>query len=252
MTRRLRVLALELWLPTVAIVAWWLLSLHSTSLFFPPLKDIASDTKRLWLFQHTVSDLLPSLRNLAAGFLLAVVIGVTIGMVLGSLPKLLDAIEPEIEFARAVPAVALLPVAIIVLGLNDTMRIAVIAFGAVWPVLLNTTAAVAGIDPTIRDVERAFSLGRAARIFRVRLGAALPQILAGARISLSIAIILIVVSEMEGASRGIGNFILTAQRDFAITDMWSGMIVLGIVGYLLNVALRVIEHMLLRHYPRVL
>jgi sulfonate transport system permease protein len=248
MSRRLGRLCLELWLPVLALLAWWFGSAGSTSIFFPPLSAIASDTKRLWLFGHTWSDLLPSLANLAIGYALAVVIGVAVGLVLGSLPRLLDAVEPELEFFRAVPAVALLPVAVILLGLGDAMRISVIAFGAVWPVLINTLAAVAGIDPVQRDAQNAFRLPATTRL-RIRLGAATPQILAGARVSLSVAVVLIVVSEMEGADRGIGNFLLATQRSFALTDMWTGMVVLGVVGYLLNLAFRRAERLLLRHYP---
>jgi ABC-type nitrate/sulfonate/bicarbonate transport system permease component len=83
----------------------------------------------------------------------------------------------------------------------------------------------------------------------VRLPAAAPQILAGARTSLSIAVVLVVVSEISGATRGIGFFVLAAQRNYAITNMWTGMLVLGIVGYLLNLIFRVIEARLLHWHP---
>ncbi|MCW2688556.1 MAG: transporter permease [Mycobacterium sp.] len=249
MNRRVKRLCLELWLPVLALLAWWFGSANSTSIFFPSLRDIATDTKRLWLFDHLWSDLVPSLVNLVYGYALAVVIGVAAGLLLGSLPRLLDAVEPELEFLRAVPAVALLPVAVIVLGLGDGMRVSMIAFGAVWPVLINTLAAVSGIDSVQRDVQQAFGLSLPTRVLRVRLGAAIPQIVAGARVSLSVAVVLIVVSEMQGADRGIGNFLLNAERSFALTDMWTGMVVLGVVGYLLNLLFRRLERVLLRHYP---
>jgi len=246
---RLKRLGLELWLPVLALVAWWFASANSTSIFFPPLRDIAAATWQLWPFDHVWSDLVPSLVNLAYGYALAVVIGVLGGLLLGSMPRLLDAIEPELEFLRAVPAVALLPVAVIALGLGDGMRVSMIAFGAVWPVLINTVSAVSGIDSVQRDVQQAFALSLPTRVLRVRLGAAVPQIVAGARVSLSIAVVLIVVSEMQGADRGIGFFLLTTQRSFALTDMWTGMVVLGLLGCLLNLAFRRVERLLLRHYP---
>jgi len=236
------------WLPVGLVAIWWFASASSTSLFFPPLRDIVAETRRLWFFDHLRTDLLPSLSTLAIGYAVAVVAGVGIGLVLGLLPRILDAIGPELEFVRSMPAVAILPVAVIMLGLGDLMRVSVIAFGAVWPVLLNTLAAVSGTDPVQRDTERAFGLPVLVRL-RVRLGAAVPQILAGARTSLAIAVVLIVVSEMQGADRGIGNFVLAAQRAFAITEMWTGMVVLGALGYLLNVAFRAVEHALLRHHP---
>lgn len=249
MTRGLRLAALQLWLPILLIAAWWFLSSGTTSFYFPALENIATSFRELWIFDHTVSDLLPSLRNVLMGFGLAVLVGVSFGLVLGSMPRFLDAVEPVLEFFRALPGVAILPVAILVLGLGDSMRVFVIALGAVWPVIINTMAAVRGIDPTVRDVEDAFALGRASRYFRVRLPAALPQILSGARVALYIAIALVVVSEMQGAAYGIGRFVLTAQRNWAVLDMWSGMVVIGLAGYLLSISFRGLERFLLRGYP---
>jgi sulfonate transport system permease protein len=239
----------QLWLPVVLVVAWWLATSAAPSLKFPFLGEILATTGRLWFWEHTVDDLLPSLRNLLIGFVIACLLGVIVGLVLGSMPRLLDAAEPVLDFFRALPAVAILPVMILILGLGDEMRITVIVLGAVWPVLINTTQAVRGIDPTVKDVQSAFDLSAASRYVRVRLAAALPQILSGARTALYISVALIVVSEMQGAAHGIGRFVLTAQRNWAITDMWSGMIVLGVVGYLLAVGFRVLERRLLRHYP---
>jgi sulfonate transport system permease protein len=248
MNRRLSAVLVVSWLPVTLLALWWLASANSTSLFFPPLRDIIAETGRLWLFDHLRTDLLPSLSTLGMGYVIAVVAGAGVGLLLGFLPRVLDAIGPELEFVRSIPAVAVLPAAVIMFGFGDLMRVSVIAFGAVWPVLLNTLAAVSGIDPLQRDIERAFRLSLPVRL-RVRLGAAVPQILAGARTSLSIAVVLIVVSEMQGADRGIGNFVLAAQRSYAITEMWTGMVVLGVLGYLLNVAFLQGEHLLLRHYP---
>jgi sulfonate transport system permease protein len=244
-----RRVAVSVWLPIVLIAAWWLSTDGTASLYFPPLRDILRDVDRLWLFDHFGSDLLPSLRNMLAGFAIAVAAGVALGVLLGSLPRLLEALSPALELARALPSVAIVPIAILGLGLGSGMRVFVIAAGALWPVLINTTYAVRGIDPTVRDAERAFGLGLYTRLLRVRLPAALPQILAGVRVALYISIALIVVSEMQGAAAGIGTFMLTAQRNWAVTEMWSGMVVLGVVGYLLSIAVRGAERLLLRGYP---
>ncbi|MGO4246354.1 ABC transporter permease [Paenarthrobacter sp. RAF54_2] len=204
----------------------------------------------MWITDSRLtSDLVPSLLNLLMGYGIAVLAGVLIGTALGLMPMVLEAIEPELEFLRAVPAVAILPIAIISMGLGDDMRIAVIAFGAVWPVLLNTIAGIRALDPVVKDMSTAFSLSAATRLFVVRLPSAAPQIFAGARTALSIAVVLIVVSEMTGAHRGVGYFILAAQRNYAITDMWTGMLVLGILGYLLNLAFRILEGRLLHWHP---
>ena len=246
---RLVGVAVELWLVVVILGLWWVLSASSRSTFFPPLKTILQRTAQLWVFNQTISDLVPSLVNLLAGFFIALVVGVTVGMLLGSMPALLNAVEPELEFLRAIPAVALLPIAIIAIGLGDNMRIAVIAVGAVWPILMNTIAGARSVDPVQRDVAAAFAVSRRTNFFVIRLPAAAPQIFAGARTSLSIAVVLVVVSEIEGAHRGVGYFLLASQRNYAITNMWTGMVVLGVVGYVLNLLFRIVEARVLRWHP---
>jgi sulfonate transport system permease protein len=249
MKRRLQKVLVYLWLPVALVGIWWVATSNSTSLYFPPLSKIMATVDELWIVDHTVTDLLPSLRNMLIGYLIAVAAGVLAGLLIGSLPRLCDALEPILEFARAMPAVAILPVAILLLGLDEGMRVSVIAFGAVWPVLINTVAAVHGLDPSVRDLESAFGLTQVSRFFRVRLGVALPQIIAGARVALYISIALIVVSEMQGSAQGIGHFVLLSQRTFAVADMWSGMVVLGVTGYVLSVLFRAVERFLLRNYP---
>lgn len=240
---------LQLWLPVLLVALWWQLSLNSSSLFFPPLRDILEQFRQWWLGDGFTQDLLPSLQNLLIGYLLAVVIGVGAGLAIGSVPRVQRAIMPELEFARAIPAVALLPAAIIVLGLGDAMRITIIAAGAVWPILLSTIAGVAETEAQLSDIQRVFRVPLRVRLLHVRLPGALPRIAAGARTSLAIAVVLIVVSEMQGATRGIGSYLLLAQRNFAITQMWSAMLLLGLLGYVLNTLLSIAERRLLQYYP---
>lgn len=245
LSARLRALALELWLPLLLVTAWWLLSAGSKSTYFPPLADIVDTFRQLWLFEHARSDLLPSLWNLAQGYALAVVLGVAGGLLLGLSPRLLHATWPTLEFLRAIPGVALLPIFVILLGVGPSMKVALIATGALWPVLLNTIDGVRSVEPLLKDVAASFRLPWSARLLHIVLPSASPQIFAGARTSLSIAVILIVVSEMVGANGGIGYFVRAAERSFAIPEMWSGIIVLGLVGYVLNTVFRLLERRLL-------
>jgi sulfonate transport system permease protein len=238
--------AAEVWLPVALVLVWWFASATSTSVFFPPLQRILDRAVALWITGDRLwVDVLPSLLNLLIGYGIAVLLGIAAGVLLGMTPRLLDAIELELEFLRAIPAVAVLPVAIIAIGLGDDMRIAVIAFGAIWPVLMNTVAGIRSTEPVAIDMAAAYRLRLMTNLAVVRLPSAAPQILAGARTALSIAVVLVVVSEMSGASRGIGYFVLAAQRNYATTDMWAGMILLALIGYLLNVLFRVVEARLL-------
>ena len=142
----------------------------------------------------------------------------------------------------------LLPLLMIIIGVNWRMQVFVIIFGSLWPVLLNTVEGVRATDEVQRDTARSYGLGRAARLRYLILPAAAPQILAGIRQCLSIALILMVISELWYTSSGLGFTIVKFQRDFAIPEMWSGILVLGLIGLLLAVLFRYIERYLLRWY----
>jgi len=232
--------------PVAVIAGWWLWSARSNSFYFPPLADIVRSLRQTWLFAHLTTDAVPSLWHLAAGYLVATAAGVAIGTSLGLLPRAADALSPVLEFLRAVPGVALLPAALLILGIGARTQVTLIAYGAIWPILLNTADGVSGIDPAIRDVARSYRIGGINRLFRITLRAASPQIVAGMRTALSIGITLIMFSEMVGATNGIGYQILQAERSFDVSAMWGDMVFLGIVGYLLNVLFRGFEQVVLR------
>ena len=246
LSARALLLITELAVPITAVTLWWVLSAGSSSFFFPPLSRIIASLQRVWFFDHFMSDAVPSLANLAVGLIIATVIGIGVGMMLGLLPVLSDAVAPTMEFLRAVPGVALLPAALLLLGLGPSMKISLIAYAAIWPILLNTADGVRAVDPTVLDVAAAYQVRRRDRIWRIILPAAGPAIITGLRTALSIGITVIIFSEMFGSTNGIGFQILAAQRNFAVSDMWGGIILLGILGYLLNVAFRGLEAYVLR------
>src|SRR5262249_52128806 len=133
-----------------------------------------------------------------------------------------------------IPGPALVPVFILLLGTESMMRIVLIAFGSVWPVLLNTIEGTRTVDPLQLDTASVFKLPSRARLWRIVLPAAMPKIFSGMRVSLSLAVILMVVSEFVASTSGIGYRIQHAQIMFMLTDMWCGIVLLAIIGYTLN------------------
>lgn len=240
---------LEFLLPAALIMAWWLASANSSSFYFPPLQEILVAFQENWLSTRLMQDLVPSLLRLAAGFAIAIVVGVAGGMLFGLSRSLNDTVSAVLDFLRSMPSVALIPLAILVFGIGTSMKVFVIAFGAVWPILLNTIDGVKGTDSQQIDMARSFRLSRADKLLRIILPAASPQIFTGLRASLSISVIMMVVSEMLASTDGIGFAILQAQRSFAIKEMWAGIIVLGIVGYVLNVLFVLVERRVM-HWHR--
>ncbi len=145
-----------------------------------------------------------------------------------------DYLRPTLEFLRALPAVAILPVAVFVLGLGNAMRIAVIVFGVVFPVLVNATAGARSVRSERVDAARMFGLSRREIAVRVVLPSALPMISAGLRVALPIALIMTVVSELVGGQNGLGYYLTAHQQMFDIPAMFTAVIVLGVLGNLLN------------------
>jgi ABC-type nitrate/sulfonate/bicarbonate transport system permease component len=246
--RRERALAigLEVTVPLVLLVLWGVLSAGSKTFYFPPLTDILTTFKDTWLFKRMGSDVVPSLERMFGGFAIAVLLGVVGGLLLGLSHRARRAAAPIVEFLRAIPPPALLPFAILVIGVGASMKVFIIAFVCVWPILLNTIDGVTSVDPTLRDTTRVYGIPDRDRIWRVMLPAASPQIFAGLRTAVSLALILMVISEMVASTNGIGYFVLQSQRTFAIPEMWSGILLLGILGYVLNGGFVLLERRLLR------
>jgi sulfonate transport system permease protein len=238
---------LEIWLPVVLVTIWWFVSSASTSVYFPPLSSILTSFVHDWVNPDGLAkNLVPSLQLLGLGYSLALVSGIIVGTVLGLVAPLERATRPLLEILRAIPGVALLPIFIVMFGIDVQMKVLLIAFGSFWPVLLNTIDGVRGIEPLLLDVSRVFRLGRTRRLVSIILPGASPQIFAGARTALAISLIIMVVSETVGGNGGIGYFLLAAQRNFAISSMWGAILALGILGYLLNILFRIVERGALR------
>jgi ABC-type nitrate/sulfonate/bicarbonate transport system permease component len=175
------------------------------------------------------------------GWSIAVVVAVLLGVAIGRSRILGDFVEPIIHFARAIPPPALLPIFFILLGFGNEMRVSLIAFAVVWPVLLNTIDGVRSVEPLLLDTARVFDIDRRKVFFGIVLPSASPKIFAGMRVALSVALIVMVISEMVGSQEGIGSIILGAQRTYRMLDMWSGILLLGILGYVLNAILALVE-----------
>ena len=249
LTRPLNV-ATSLIVPIAIVAVWWFASEDSISPFYPPLRSIMESFGENWLFARVASDVLPSLGRMFAGFAIAVVIGVGLGALLGRLPLLAHALNPVLQFGRALPATALVPVSIVLMGIGDTPKVVLIAFVTLFPIMLNTIDGVRNIDPVLMDVCRTYRLSRVQRVLHVQLPAAAPQVLAGMRIALSVAFVMMVVTELVAATSGIGFVTLQAQQSFQVPLMWSGMLLLGILGVFVNGLFVLLERRLLRWYTQ--
>ncbi len=234
--------------PIVLIAAWWLASAHSTNFFWPPLREIVDSFGGTWFHGRIGSDVLPSVGRLLAGYLLALVVGVGLGVAIGSIRWLRALLEPVLEFFRAIPSPVLVPILMLFAGIGTGMKVLVIVSGCIWPILLNTVEGVRGLDEVLVDTARCYRIRPHTRLVHVVLRGASPQIAAGARQALSLGIILMVISEMFAANNGLGYAIVQFQRSFSIPQMWTGIILLGLIGNILSLIFRIIEFRALRWY----
>jgi ABC-type nitrate/sulfonate/bicarbonate transport system permease component len=247
MRRRPRLGWLWRWVVLVAGVgAWQLWASGHHSPFFPPPSAILARMYHLWfsgpasrlfLTPNATGNLLPSLWRTLAGLAIATVIGVPLGIAIGRSRAISGYLEPLLQFGRALPVVTLAPVFLALFKIGNQMEIATIAFGTVWPILLNTIDGASSVDPVQLETARAFRLSAGQRLSRLIIPSALPKIFTGFRLSLSLALILMVFSELVGSSNGIGYEMLNAQNSFDLTELWCTIVLLGILGYLLNAIL---------------
>jgi len=174
------------------------------------------------------------------------VVGIALGIPIGLSRWARLWTMPHIEFWRAVPPPALLPISIILLhSIENRQKVAFIAFFCVFPVLLNTIDGVRGADPTLVDTARSFRIPRRERIWRLVLPAAAPQIAAGMRNSLSLAVITMVLAEWWSSTRGVGYVLLISKNTFQMAPMWAAIVLIGLLGYLLNILFLLAERRLL-------
>ncbi len=241
-----------------AVVVWQLITASAQDVYFPTPWQIVHHGWKLWfndedgglgLAKTVTVDILPSLARVLGGWGIAVVVGVALGTALGRSRTGMQYVGPLFAFFRAIPSPALLPVFIVLIGLNNDMKLALIVFGCVWPILMNTVDGVRSVDSVKTDTARSFRTPRTQWVTMVVLPAALPKIFAGLRLSLAIAVILMVVSEMVGDTVGIGANLVEAQSQFDFLTMWAWIMLLGIIGYVLNLAMLAVERRALRWQP---
>jgi len=248
MGRVLRWLGFALAVPIVIVALWTFAAETFPSLYWPSPIKIVGAFWRTWFEGRFTSDVLPSLVRLVVGYLVALVIGVLLGLLVGSLRRLRMLLEPVFEFFRAVPPPVLVPIVMLFTGIGQNMQLTVIAIGAVWPILINAIEGVRGIDLTQLDTAKSYRVRGRLRFLAVVLPAAAPKIVAGARQSLSVAIIMMVISEMFASTNGIGFNVIEFQRLFRFTEMWTGIVLLGIIGIVANFLFKLAERRILRWY----
>lgn len=226
---------------------WWLISHQGwVSRVFLPTPEATAESLAAGLRGELLAFTGQTVLRMLLGWWLASLIGIALGAVIGASETARRWIAPTLEFIRPLPASAVMPLAISLLGLSSGMVLAVVAFGAMWPVLLATVHGVASVHLRLREVAQGLQLSRTAFVLKIGLPNAMPDILAGMRLSITVSLIVAVVGEMIASQAGLGQAILLAARSFRASELFAGIALLGLIGFLSNALLAITERRLLK------
>ena len=218
------------------LALWELLSRLNivNKIFFPAFSVIFKKFCQMLVMADSWRNIVSTVYRFFWGYFFALILGIPIGILMGKIRRIFDLFEPIVELLRPIPSAAIIPIAILFLGIDDLMKIFVIAYACLWPILINSLDGVRNIDPVLIETGKTFKLAKSRFFLKIVLPAASPQIVTGMRVSLSIALILAITVEMIAGNNGIGFFILDSERSFHFPEMYAGIILIGIIGYFLN------------------
>lgn len=190
-----------------------------------------------------------TLLTFTLGLLVAIVTGVSIGLVVGSMPRVDRAFSPLFDFLRGLPVPVLVPVTILLLGVGLGSSVFIVAFAIVWPILLNTALARRSVSSVRMDMARMLGFNRVAQLTKIVIPSVFPATMVGVRISASLGIITTLVVEMISGGQGAGFLLLERQARYDSPGMWGVLLIIGVFGFLMNFGLDLIEKRALRNWP---
>jgi ABC-type nitrate/sulfonate/bicarbonate transport system permease component len=219
--------------------------------FLPPFSEMISallDEARTAAFWTALGQ---TVAGWALGLLVAVVAGIAIGIVIGSVPVLRAATSSTIEFLRPIPSVALIPLVVLVYGTQMRSTLILVVYAAFWQMLIQVMYGVQDVDPVAADTARSYRFGFTRRVRSLLWPTALPYVLTGFRLSAAVALVLQITGELVIGSPGVGRLIGVAQSSGAVSTMYALVLVTGVLGMTVNLLARAAERRLLRWHPSV-
>jgi NitT/TauT family transport system permease protein len=212
--------------------------------FLPPFSEVAGAWWGLLTDGQLADNARASLVRSFSGFGIAVAVAVPLGLLIGWYRPVADLLGPLLEVFRNTAALALLPVFVLLLGIGETSKISIVVYACTWPILLNTISAVRTVDPTLLRLAKSMDLS-APRLFqKVILPSSVPVMFTGIRLAGAVSILVLVAAEMIGAKAGLGYLVNASQYNFAIPQMYAGIITISAIGVAFNQILVAVERRL--------
>jgi ABC-type nitrate/sulfonate/bicarbonate transport system permease component len=236
-------------LPVVLALVLWQVLQTGNSPYFPPPSAWWNGLVQIAASGTLLAASLATLKTIIAGLALAIVAGVVIGVLIGMSPRAARALGPLLEFCRAMPPPAIVPLAILFLGYDERMKLTIVALSAMWPILLNTSSAIQHIHPLLLDVSTSFHLSPFERVRLIIIPSVVPAILLGVRIALPLTIVLTLLVEILTSIEGIGALMIAAQRNFQSGQLYGLLVLVGLFGFIINNAFSIVQAVILRRWP---
>jgi NitT/TauT family transport system permease protein len=239
--------ALSRWALVAAFFALWEVAPRTGLVdrtFLPPLSEVLVDGWRLIGNGQLLAHVEASVSRALSGLLVAIVIGIPLGLLIGWYARLAEIVTPLLELFRNTAPLALLPVFILLLGIGEASKAALVVYSCLWPILLNTISGVHGVDPLLIKAARGMGLSPVRLFFKVILPAAVPTIFVGVRLAGAFSLVVLIAAEMIGAKSGLGYLIIYSQYNFQLQDMYVGILTITAIGLAFNRGLLALE----RHF----
>jgi sulfonate transport system permease protein len=212
----------------------------------PPFTEVVGAVIRGFVDGRLLSNTLISLQRSGIAFGIAVALAIPLGLFMGTFQRFESFVDTLLQMFRQTSALAIYPIFILLLGLGETPKIAIICWAAFFPVLLNTISGVKGVNARLIEMMRVLGASKGQVFKQVVLPGAVPSIFVGLRLSATTALLLLVAAEMIGAKRGLGFLILNSQYNFEIPLMFAAIVVLAVIGLGTNYGLLALQRRLCR------
>lgn len=236
-------------LPLGLLLVLWQLTATRLPPYFPPPTEWAVGLRELWDVGLLLPAAAATVRTFGLGLGAAIALGTALGLAVGASPTVDRALRPTLEFARAMPPAAVVPIATLLLGFTATMKVVVVTSAALWSILLNTRAGVRQVDPVLLDTARSLHLRGSDRLRKVVLPALLPSVFVGVRVAAPVALVITLLVEILTRVDGIGALIGLSQRNFQFARGYGLILVAGLFSLAVNALVSTLQSFALRHYP---
>jgi ABC-type nitrate/sulfonate/bicarbonate transport system permease component len=237
-------------LPLGLVLGWWQLVGSEASPYFPAPSSWARGLYRLWQSGTLLAAAGQTLTTFALSLAVATVLGSVLGIAVGASRRIDRALGPTLEFARAMPPAAMVPVAALLIGYDERMKVAVVTSAAIWSVVLNVRGGVRALDPVLVDTARCLHLGWLDRSRKCIVPALLPAIFLGVRVAAPVALVVTLLVEIVTRVGGLGALIALSQRNYLSAQVYGLILLAGLFNFLVNGVVAALEALALRHRPR--